>query len=554
MPRQDGKITAKPVRAISAPDVDGSSGADRLFLGLRWVLCGLVVLYVAGRALTLALTGDEWGLILDDVQQSFVHLLVQGHIDVQSTFLLVCLAKIIALFTPNLIFAVRLPSVLAVGLYLWAAWHITAPLRPRWLSGLALLALCAHAYLLDFFSIGRGYGLALAFQMLSLYLFFRALVAARNRGKYLYWCVGAVWAASFSVLSIVAFLNYYFAIWACCFLVIYWYGRSQDRIFSPATIQAGIRNSLHLVYNAALLGIFYLPRVLILNMNHCFSAGGSAGFVQSTVQSLVQVHFYLRPPPDQWLFFLALLVWIASLLVSFFLASRYAKTGKEPMTAAGIYVSLMLAIMATFHFLLFHITGTLYPVMRAALCFFPLFVLQIACFAAIPHWATRILGSAILVGAVLIGASGANLRRTQTYNCSAQHPAVIDDLAAIHQATGQPIVLGVWDRLKYTLWWYAEHRLGLAQEPNPEGIHDGLMRRYGWLTIYTLHYGGYRLYAEDTTHVLLDLEESSPNDIPRKLTPINDYPTADIRLYKVDSAPQTNNAVSHSFLSVIGRL
>lgn len=524
-----------------------------IFKYLYISVCVITFIYVVIRCFTLSLTCDEWGLILSDVQQSLVHLLIQGHKDVQSTFLLVLLSKFVAVSTSNMIFAIRLPSALSLLLYLWASYKITLRIRPNWVALTCLLALCANAYMLDFFSIGRGYSLALAFQMLSLYFFIRALAATHAAGdSWRKWCVGAVWSASFSVLAIVAFLNFYFAMLGSCLIL----GLSMAKRNSPAvitTLRLTFVNSLHLFYNAALLGIFYLPRILILNMHNCFYAGGDKGLIRSTIYSLVEAHFYMRPPGESALMLLSLLVWGVTIFTAIIFGYRNKKTTTEPSSKIGIYISVMLAIMALFHTLLFYATGTLYPIMRAALCFFPLFILNIVCFTAIPNWVTRSTGAAILAVSIIIGLNGINLHRTQTYHFSAQDPKVIEDIATIHKETGHPVVLGVTDRLKYTLWWYAEKQLNLKQRSNPEKIHDGLMRCFDWLTIYTLHYGQYRLFSKDSTHILLDMEEMTTNDIPQQLVPLHDYPIANIRLYQAVMETPITNALYPS-LSIIGQM
>ena len=551
-PSSSPRATAQPAATPAARPPAPPASCWSPFRIARLLACLAAAAYVIVRCFTLALTGDEWGLILDDIQKGLTQLLIQGHIDVQSTFLLVFLGLInMTLLTSNPIAAIRLPNALAFLLYLWAAWKITERVKSPALSFLGFVALCANAYMLDFFSIGRGYGLALGFQLLSLHCFLRALEAARREAPaWRNWCIGSVWAASVSVLAIVAFLDFYFALLGSCLLLTLFQARRRNPDWRAA-LPATLLDSLHLVYNAALLGIFYLPRVLILNLHHCFYAGESGGMIRSTIYSLVKLHFYLRPPPDNVIFLLTLIVWGSSVLIAVALVFRRARLATEPASEAGLYFSLMLAIMAVFHILLFQVTGTLFPVGRAALCFFPLYVLQVICLGAAPNRLSRLTAPLILLASIAIGLSGANWQRTQVYNCSAQHPAVIDEIARIHEETGRPVVLGVTDRLKYTLWWYAEHRLGLAPRPNPENIHDGLMRRFDWLTIYTLHYGEYRLFSAETSHVLLDLDEMTTNEVPEKLESLQDYPIAHVRLYRrLPARPLAAN--QEPTLSIVG--
>jgi len=69
--------------------------------------------------------------------------------------------------------SVRLPNVLAHFLYLVASIFIILQLTHRWSLGVAAWVLInLNPYLLDFFSLARGYGLAMGFTMLSLAFFF----------------------------------------------------------------------------------------------------------------------------------------------------------------------------------------------------------------------------------------------------------------------------------------------------------------------------------------------------------------------------------------------
>ena len=74
----------------------------------------------------------------------------------------------------------RIGSVLAFGLYAWAAWRIggrAERITVRW-SLLFALLLCP--FVLDFFSLFRGYGLQMAFWLVALD---GALRYAENRGS-----------------------------------------------------------------------------------------------------------------------------------------------------------------------------------------------------------------------------------------------------------------------------------------------------------------------------------------------------------------------------------
>ncbi len=104
-------------------------------------------------------------------------------------------------------FSLRLPSLLGGACYLWAAYRVCALLCPRppvFLSTYALLTL--NPFLLDYLSAARGYGLASAFWMASVYF---ALGTLRNAdgpaaGR------GILPASLFAGLSVAANLSFAF--------------------------------------------------------------------------------------------------------------------------------------------------------------------------------------------------------------------------------------------------------------------------------------------------------------------------------------------------------
>jgi hypothetical protein len=79
--------------------------------------------------------------------------------------------------------ALRLPNVLAFGVFLYASARIAYRLvAERFLPLVVLLLFCGNPYVLDFFSLSRGYGLSLAFTTYALWQFIndnhlRALIA-----------------------------------------------------------------------------------------------------------------------------------------------------------------------------------------------------------------------------------------------------------------------------------------------------------------------------------------------------------------------------------------
>ena len=106
-PSSSPRATAQPAATPAARPPAPPASCWSPFRIARLLACLAAAAYVIVRCFTLALTGDEGGLILDDIQKGLTQLLIQGHIDVQSTFLLVFLGLInMTLLTSNPIAAI----------------------------------------------------------------------------------------------------------------------------------------------------------------------------------------------------------------------------------------------------------------------------------------------------------------------------------------------------------------------------------------------------------------------------------------------------------------
>lgn len=64
----------------------------------------------------------------------------------------------------------RVPNILAFILYFYAVYCFSKKfIANNWLSLMFIILLCCNPYLLDFFSLARGYGLSLGLMMMSIY-------------------------------------------------------------------------------------------------------------------------------------------------------------------------------------------------------------------------------------------------------------------------------------------------------------------------------------------------------------------------------------------------
>lgn len=175
---------------------------NRTYKIICFLACCAAFLYVLVRAVTVDITYDEAWTIRYFVRLDAMHILNCTPCNANNHIANTLLIKLLFGYGQGSVFLARLPNVLAFVLYLYFAFRIAG----RFLSGFvpvaALLLLILNPFLLDFFSIARGYGLSLAFEMASLY--FLLSFVSRKTGKHALWSLlfgGAAVICNFTLLN-----------------------------------------------------------------------------------------------------------------------------------------------------------------------------------------------------------------------------------------------------------------------------------------------------------------------------------------------------------------
>ncbi|HUI06037.1 MAG TPA: hypothetical protein VL486_03425, partial [Verrucomicrobiae bacterium] len=187
------------------------------------------------------------------------------------------------------------------------------------------------------------------------------------------------------------------------------------------------------------------------------------------------------------------------------------------------------------------IVGVRYPEDRHALYFIPLTILVVGTMAA---WSSqrrlRVVLVCMLLTVAAVGSHGLNLSHTQTWRECADIPSALLAAQEIHQRTGEHVTLA-HSGSKWTLWYYAEHTLGLHLQPSMGDM--SYMRTYDWLTVYEwLTYRKNPGFVLDqpllpgTTYLLLTREDELllAGRVAGGFTLVQSYPGSNTALYKVN--------------------
>jgi Dolichyl-phosphate-mannose-protein mannosyltransferase len=310
------------------------------------------------RAATYSFTGDEslsyagftWAPIWTDDANN--HLL--------NTWLMrVCSSLLgdseLSLRLPNLVaHFVYLASVLA----LLRRFEHTALL----LAGFVLFNL--NPFLLDFFSLARGYGLASAFTALSLYLLARAFEAKRRGAVFVRFVNLAAASGALAVLSNYAFLNFFLPLLpACAWLLL-----------TDATLRRFERGRLPgagaLFAASGGFLAFVLSELFRLRRIGALYAGGHESFVGDTVRSLARASLYSvsYTPATEGI----VTAFVVGLFAALLLLGLGLHVSKREVTLF-VPLLLMLASAVALPLVQHRLLGTLFPLDRAALFYLPLY-------------------------------------------------------------------------------------------------------------------------------------------------------------------------------------
>jgi hypothetical protein len=248
-----------------------------------------LVCYVGARAYSISITIDEaltfaWhvpGTLRD------ILLLRTPGLEDNNHVLLTLLSKAsVGVFGASEA-AIRLPSVVGYVIFLAAIFHILRYLASGWVHPLGMLAIGGNPYLVDYFTVARGYGLALSLSAAGLALLLdgtRDRHSIRQRSVYL----------AFLLFTMAAVAQLTFALLMVAAIVVFWApyvvgGRAREllRMLRPRTAAAWLTLAM-----IAQLQIYVIHLTLVLKRVGLLSAGNARDFWSGTVGSLVDGTLY----------------------------------------------------------------------------------------------------------------------------------------------------------------------------------------------------------------------------------------------------------------------
>lgn len=340
--------------------------------------------------------------------------------------------------------ALRLPSWLGHLLYLLGAYLLARRLRRPLLAAGAFAAMAANPFLLDFFSVARGYGLALGLTLLGLHVWLELLRAPRVRTALL-----AFGLLGLAVLASFSFLTLYLAA-AALGAGLVW------REKRPVAVILGC---------SGLLLAAVLPLLFKLKDLGELYYGGTRGFVVDTVQSLVLFSFYDQSYGE----LLALpLAWVAVALF----AGSVLLLWKDVLGPVALLLLLVVLGLRLQHLLF----DTRFLLGRSALFFVPLFFFVL--YAAMDRAGKWMQGVGVVLALALLAftATQMNLTHTLTWSYDADTRAMVEDLERIPGVRSVDVPWAVEPAVRFYLTTRHAHGPLQGLQVRTDGGGDALYR------------------------------------------------------------------------------
>ncbi len=314
---------------------------------LLFIMATIFVVLALLRAVEVPITHDEAYSYQNYINKPFEEIINSQLPTANNHILNSILSKVSINILGDTIFSLRLPNLLALIIYCISSIGLLKSLvTNRAYIVFGFLILLANPFMFEFWSLCRGYGLAIGFMMassLQLIKFSRSQKLSTITLSYVF--------AILSVYSNFTILHYYVAvIIATGYIVI--------------KSRAGYAKAIVSMLSATIVLLLLVAApILILMRKGELYFGGDNGFIQDTVTSLVQESFYITHEN------LALVISVAICLLTLLSCIAVFKKKKDSF----IWILLLVPVLSIIsqHYLL----GSKFLLGRTALFLYPLTVL-----------------------------------------------------------------------------------------------------------------------------------------------------------------------------------
>jgi hypothetical protein len=260
-----------------------------------------LLIYTGCRSSMLSFTHDESYSFIHYVHSSVIDILTYNlnPVIANSHILNTLSMKWMGTIFGNSEFILRFHSFLAHILYLIFTYLILKEIPSKLIVLLGFILLNFNPYLLDFFSLARGYGLSISLMIASIYYFMQFV--SYNKNKHLYISL------AISVLAVLA--NFSLITYSASLVIL-----AEFTIIKKSTsTKALLLNNISMVITIVTLFLIYNGPIKVLIDHNELNFGGASGLWFDTVISSICSYLYNSPYFDSFILFLRFLVVFVSI-------------------------------------------------------------------------------------------------------------------------------------------------------------------------------------------------------------------------------------------------
>jgi uncharacterized membrane protein len=425
-----------------------TSSQDLFFVVSSSIVAGLLIMYSFIRAGKLSFTYDEATTFLLIYSKNFNYLFCSANNHLLNSLFVWILSR----YFGNSEFILRFPNILAHLIFLFYAFKLCQLIEFKGLRLFIFILLNINPFLLDYFSLSRGYGLSVACLSASLYFLVKDLNFSEVNGTDRDRFSSILWGA-LAVLANLSTLHYYLALVTAFVCLDFMKGRMKP--FSKWLMHNLKSIIVCLVVGAVLVHFIRL----MIEMRQLYF-GGTNGFWEDSVNSLLYSCFYYKS--YSVLVCRIIKGFIACVFVSGGLFGLYEWTiQKNPTRLSLLFIILAFAVISPI--LQFWLFKTRLPIERTALFYFPLFIFLLAFLLdeIVKTWNLRFVKGLILFMSITMTAIGiyhfsctGNLNYAFYDRFNADSKEAMEVLKRIHEQKGGDIKIGSGWQQKTTIDYY----------------------------------------------------------------------------------------------------
>lgn len=327
------------------------TGVLYFFIGM------LFFIYVLIRAIKVGITFDEGTTLGIFVPQSYLSIYSYFSVMANNHWLNTFSIKLLYTLTgKETIFIARVPNLIAMLFFLFYLYRVCSTYLKKHLGYLLFLIILLNPFLLDFFGLARGYGIAQTFMIAGLFYLIRFGQHEKERD--------GIFALCMAVLSSLSNFTYLLFLGAA-------YVVAQSITFSG---KSKFRVRVFLKFNliiAVTFGIIIFP-LKKLHDKGALWYGGERGFFEDTLYTLVDSSLGFRSDPE------LVIIVLKIVLILFFcaciLSILFGKEEKHSFRKPSLILFFTLGVCIISNILSHQLLDAKFFIHRTALIYFPLFM------------------------------------------------------------------------------------------------------------------------------------------------------------------------------------